>query len=90
MNSYQRVMGTLTGQPVDRLPVFAVLGAYGAKLTGVDLRTLFSDASAYVAGQQALQREFGFDLVMTAFDVQYHCRGFWRRDLLVYRLRSPT
>ena len=67
MNSYQRVMSTLMGQPVDRLPVFAVLGAYGAKLTNVDLRTLYSDASAYVAGQQAVQSAFGFDLVMTPF-----------------------
>ena len=67
MNSYQRVMGTLTGQTVDRLPVFAVLGAYGTKLTGTDLRTLYSDASAYVAGQQAVQSAFGFDLVMTPF-----------------------
>jgi uroporphyrinogen decarboxylase len=67
MNSYQRVMGTLLGQPVDKLPVFAVLGAYGAKLTGVDLRTLYSDASAYVAGQQAVQSAYGFDLVMTPF-----------------------
>ncbi len=67
MNSYQRVMNTLTGQPVDRLPVFAVLGAYGGKLTNTDLRTLFSDAYAYVAGQQAVQSAFGFDLVMTPF-----------------------
>lgn len=67
MNSYQRVMGTLMGQLVDRPPVFAVLGAYGGKLTGVDLRTLYSDAAAYVAGQQAVQKEFDFDLVMTPF-----------------------
>lgn len=67
MNPYQRVMGTLMGQPVDRPPVFAVVGAYGAKLTGVDLRTLYSDAAAYVAGQQAVQAAFGFDLVMTPF-----------------------
>jgi uroporphyrinogen decarboxylase len=68
MNSYQRTMNTLTGQPVDRLPVFAVLGAFGANFTGADLRTLYSDADAYVAGQQALQKELGFDLVMSAFD----------------------
>lgn len=67
MNSYQRVMGTLLGQQVDRLPVFAVLGAYGARLTGVGLRTLYSDPAAYVAGQQATYAEFGFDLVMTPF-----------------------
>lgn len=68
MNSYQRVMNTLAGRPVDRLPVFAVLGAYGGKLTGTDLRTLYSDAAAYVAGQHAVQAEFGFDLVLSAFD----------------------
>ncbi|WP_460597403.1 uroporphyrinogen decarboxylase family protein [Geomonas sp. Red276] len=60
-------MGTLIGQPVDRLPVFAVLGAYGARLTGVDLRTLYSDPVAYAAGQKAVYDEFGFDLVMTPF-----------------------
>jgi uroporphyrinogen decarboxylase len=76
MNSYQRVMNTLAGQPVDRLPVFAVLGAYGAKLTGVDLRTLLSDASAYVAGQRALQQEFGFDQVMSAFDYSVLAEAF--------------
>jgi len=68
MNAYQRVMNTLTGAPVDRLPVFAVLGAYGGKLTNTDLRTLYSDAGAYVAGQKALQAEFGFDLVLCPFD----------------------
>lgn len=76
MNSYQRVMNTLGGEPVDRLPVFATLGAYGGKLTGTDLRTLFSDASAYVAGQKALQEEFGFDLVMTAFDYSAIAEAF--------------
>lgn len=76
MNSYQRVMGTLMGQPVDRLPVFAVLGAYGALLTHTDLRTLFSDASAYVAGQKALQEAFGFDLVLSAFDYSVIAEAF--------------
>jgi uroporphyrinogen decarboxylase len=76
MNSYQRVMNTLSGQPVDRLPVFAVLGAYGGILTDTDLRTLFSDASAYVAGQKALQEAFGFDLVMTAFDYSVLAEAF--------------
>lgn len=68
MNSYQRVMNTLGGLPADRPPVFAVLGTYGANLTGVDLCTLYSDAAAYVAGQQAVQAAYGFDLVLTGFD----------------------
>jgi len=62
MNSYQRVMGTLMGQPVDRPPVLAVLGAYGGKLTGVDLRTLFSEAAAYVSGQQAVQNAYSVEI----------------------------
>lgn len=76
MNSYQRVMGTLLGQPVDRVPVFAVLGAYGGRLTNTDLRTIYSDASAYVDGQKALQEEFGFDLVLSSFDYSVIAEAF--------------
>lgn len=68
MNAYQRVMQTLQKTPVDRVPVFAVLGAYGGKLAGIDLKTVYSDASAWVAGQQAAQDRFGFDLVLSVFD----------------------
>ena len=68
MNAYERVMNTLQGHPTDRVPVFAVLGAYGGKLTNTDLRTLYSDADAYVAGQQAVQETFGIDMVLATFD----------------------
>ncbi len=68
MNSYERVMGTVKGEPVDRVPVFAVLGAYGGKLAGTPLRTLYSDAKAYAAGQKAAQEAFGFDLILAHFD----------------------
>lgn len=68
MNAYQRVMNTLQGLPTDRAAVFAVLGAYGGKLTQTDLRTLYSDAAAYVAGQRAVQETFGLDLVLATFD----------------------
>jgi len=68
MNPYQRVQNALNLDPVDRVPVFPLLGAYGARLTRVALKTLFSSAEAYLAGQQALQAEFGFDLVLAPFD----------------------
>lgn len=61
-------MNTLQGRPADRVPVLAVLGAYGGRLTGTDLRTLYTDPAAYVAGQRALQETFGFDLVLAPFD----------------------
>ncbi|GFO58395.1 uroporphyrinogen decarboxylase [Geomonas silvestris] len=68
MNPYQRVQNALTMDPVDRVPVVPLLGAYGARLTRVALRTLFSSAEAYLAGQKALQAQFGFDLVLAPFD----------------------
>jgi uroporphyrinogen decarboxylase len=76
MNSYERVMNTLQGLPTDRVPVFAVLGAYGGKLTGTDLRQLYSDASAYVAGQCAAQEAFGFDLILATFDYSAIAEAF--------------
>ncbi len=68
MNSFERVMNTLAGQPTDRTPVFAVLSAYGGKLSHTDLRTLYTDAKAYAASQQVVQQTFGFDLVLAPFD----------------------
>ncbi|MBM3887858.1 MAG: hypothetical protein FJ388_01900 [Verrucomicrobia bacterium] len=76
MNAYERVMNTLQGRPVDRVPVFAVLGAYGGRLTSTDLRTLYSDAAAYVAGQQAVQAAFGFDMVLATFDFSAIAEAF--------------
>lgn len=76
MNAYQRVMAALTGQPVDRVPVLVVLGAYGGKLTHTDLKTVYSDSSAWVAGQQAVQDTFGLDMVMTPFDYSAIAEAF--------------
>ncbi|MCM0083808.1 uroporphyrinogen decarboxylase family protein [Geomonas sp. Red32] len=76
MNSYQRVMGTLTGQPVDRVPVFAVLGAYGAKLSGASLNRIFTDPASYAESQTAVQTTFGLDLVMTPFIYTFISESF--------------
>lgn len=76
MNAYRRVMSTISGAPVDRAPVFAVLGAYGANLTGCGLRTLYSDAGAYHEAQRALQKAYGFDLVLAPFDFSAIAEAF--------------
>jgi uroporphyrinogen decarboxylase len=68
MTAMERVVNTLKGLPVDRPPVFAVLSAYGARLTGFDMKTHYTDPAVYVMGQQRLQEIFGFDLVMAPFD----------------------
>lgn len=79
MNAYQRVMATLQRQPADRVPVLAVLGALGGPLTGTDLHTLYTDASAWVAGQQALQDAFAFDSVLSTFDYSAIAEAFGGR-----------
>lgn len=76
MNAWQRVMQTLQKAPVDRVPVFAVLGSYGGKLAGIDLKTLYSDAAAWVTGQQKAQDRFGFDLVLSVFDYSTIAEAF--------------
>jgi uroporphyrinogen decarboxylase len=76
MNAYERVMNTLRGLPVDRTPVFAVLGAYGGKLSNTDLRTLYSDAGAWVAGQRAVQETFGLDMALASFDSSAYAEAF--------------
>jgi len=76
MNSYERVMATLTGHAVDRPAVLAVLGAYGGRLTGVPLRKLYSDVDAYVAGQVAVQTAFGVDMVLAPFDLSAIAEAF--------------
>lgn len=76
MNAYERVMGTLQRQPVDRVPVFAVLGAFGGRLTNTDLHTLYTEPMAWVAGQRALQDAFAFDLVLATFDYSAIAEAF--------------
>jgi uroporphyrinogen decarboxylase len=68
MNSLERVMNTLQGKPVDRVPVISVLSAYGARLTGIPLKTHYSDPYAYVAGQTAVKKAFGLDALLAPFD----------------------
>lgn len=68
MNSFERVMNTIQGKPVDRVPVFAVLSAYGARLTKMPMRKLYSDLDTYVAGQKAIQDTFALDMVLSPFD----------------------
>ena len=76
IKSYERVINTFQGLPTDRVPVFAVLGAYGGKLTRTDLKALYSDAEAYVSGQQAVRDILGFDMILATFDYSAIAEAF--------------
>lgn len=76
MNSYERVMSALSGKPVDRPPVLAVLGAYGGRLAGIPLQELYTQADRYVAGQQAVLETFPIDMVLAPFDFSAIAEAF--------------
>lgn len=69
-------MNALSGQPVDRPPVLAVLGAYGGRLTGTPLPELYTHADKYVAGQQAVIDTFGIDMALAPFDFSVIAEAF--------------
>ena len=76
MNAHRRVMDCLGGFPTDRAPVFAVLGAYGGKLTGTTMSRLYRDAEAWVAGQKAVQDTFVLDMALATFDYSAIAEAF--------------
>lgn len=67
MNSLDRVLATLGGQPVDRPAYTLMLGLYGAHLTGASLHDHYSDPQVYVEGQIAVWETFGPDLLFGPF-----------------------
>lgn len=68
MNSITRVMNTLTGSPVDRNPVIAVLSAYGARLSGQRVKDIFCDADCYLRAHAAVLETFPVDMALAPFD----------------------
>ena len=76
MNSYERVMSALRGEPVDRPPVLAVLGFYGSRLSGIPVQDLFRSPDHYVAAQQAVIDTFGIDMVLPPFELSLLAEAF--------------
>jgi len=89
MTSLERVMHTMKGEPTDRVPVFAVLGAYGGKLTCTDMHTLYNDPESYVKGQNAIQETFGIDMVLAPFDYSIIVEA-WGGEVVYLDNQVPT
>jgi uroporphyrinogen decarboxylase len=67
VNSRQRVMATVAGEPTDRTAFTAMLSLYGAALTDCPLKQYYTCAESYVAGQAAVIETFAPDVVFTPF-----------------------
>ncbi len=67
MNSIERIMATLQGNPTDRRAISLLLSLYGARLTDCRLSEYYTDAEAYARGQSAVRETFQPDILFAPF-----------------------
>jgi uroporphyrinogen-III decarboxylase len=68
MNSYQRVMNRLRGEPVDRPPNFDIMMQFAAHYLGQPLSRYYQDYRVLAAANFAVQQDFELDLVQAISD----------------------
>ena len=68
MNSRDRVLAHLAGQPVDRLPLMPITMQFACDLIGAKYRDYETDHRVLVEGQLRAAEQFGFDYVNTMSD----------------------
>ena len=68
MNSRERVLAHLAGQPVDRLPLMPITMQFACDLIGAQYRDYETDHRVLVEGQLCVAEQFGFDYVNTMSD----------------------
>jgi uroporphyrinogen decarboxylase len=67
MNSTERVLAAVQGQPVDHRPVAATLSLYGAGLIECPLTEYYTIARHYAEGQSAVRETFAPDILFAPF-----------------------
>jgi len=68
MNSYERIMAAMDGQPVDRTPVSLMTMAWAGHYIGKTYREYTLEPEALVASHLALVRDLGMDTVTVQTD----------------------
>lgn len=68
MNSRERILAHLAGQPVDRLPVMPITMQFACDFIGAKYRDYATDYRVLVEGQLRVAEAFGFDYVNTMSD----------------------
>ena len=64
MNSMERVVAAIQGQPINRRAVSLVLSLYGAKLTNCPLTDYYTNPTAYARGQFAVRETLQPDILL--------------------------
>jgi MtaA/CmuA family methyltransferase len=73
MNSYERVMGRLKGQAVDRVPNFDIMMGFGMRFLGEPLQGYFLDHRSLVKAHLAVAEAFAIDIVSIIADSYREC-----------------
>ena len=73
MNSYDRVLGRLKGQPVDRVPNFDIIMGFGMRYLGESLQGYFLDHRTLVKAHLAVAEAFEIDVVSIIADSYREC-----------------
>lgn len=94
MNSLQRYLATIAGQPVDFLPRLPILMQFAAEHIGRNYGEFASDFNVLTEANIACAREFGIDQVSTISDPYRETQGYgakiiYQRDMVPYCEKHP-
>lgn len=84
MNSYERLMARLAGQPVDQVPNLCILMTFAARYIGVTYDRYVSDYRLLVEGNLRCCEDFGIDMVSTISDPMREAHGFGAEVIIPY------
>ena len=68
MNSYERLMGRLRGEPVDRPPNFNIMMTFAVRYIGEPLAKYYQDYRVLTAANFAVQEAFSLDILQAISD----------------------
>jgi uroporphyrinogen-III decarboxylase len=76
LNAYERFLGRLKGQPVDRAPNFDILMTFAAHHIGQPLSRYYQDYRVLVEATLAVQQSFDLDIVQAISDPYREAHDF--------------
>lgn len=93
MNSMERVLCALRGEPADRRAFTLALSLYGSRLSGCPIREYYSEPGRYLEGQREVVRLIDPDIVFTPFALPFEAlayggEGIWL-DNFPPNIRKP-
>lgn len=76
MTGMERVLAAFSGTGADRRAFTMTLSLYGARLTDCAVTDYYTRPECYAAGQEAVSRQFGPDILFTPFALALEARAF--------------